>query len=175
MVRAWAVAVPTTALPVVGAQGGDGSGQLWAALLGAVVGGVLTLAGSIVVNRIERRTAGRLRMYDELLPRLRAMHVRYAVQQVTGGSAAPTGQDDIAEVVAQLRRASVLAGRDERRIAGRIQKAATARTVMLAMDWESDGMGGQVWRGDEARRRELNSEIGRGIEELDAYLAKRLD
>jgi hypothetical protein len=41
---------------------------LLSALLGAVVGDVATLVGSVLVNRWELRRAARFRMYQELLP-----------------------------------------------------------------------------------------------------------
>jgi hypothetical protein len=51
------------------------SSDIWvpllAALLGAVVGGLLALAGSVLVNRWELRRTARLGMYVELLPRVK--------------------------------------------------------------------------------------------------------
>jgi hypothetical protein len=44
--------------------------ELVAALLGALVGGFATLVGSVVVNRAQLRKAMRVRMYDEMLPKL---------------------------------------------------------------------------------------------------------
>jgi hypothetical protein len=49
----------------------DASSNLFAALLGAIVGGLLTLAGSVLVNRWELRRRARFRIYEELLPRVR--------------------------------------------------------------------------------------------------------
>jgi len=42
--------------------------SLLAALLGALVGGAASLAGSIVVSRWSRSSEARLRLYDELVP-----------------------------------------------------------------------------------------------------------
>jgi hypothetical protein len=48
----------------------DASTNLLAALLGAIVGGLLTLAGSVLVNTWELRRTARFRIYDELLPKI---------------------------------------------------------------------------------------------------------
>jgi hypothetical protein len=68
----------TTTTTLVQAADGQGGGQsmpiwvpLFAALLGAVVGGLLALYGSVLVNRWEVRRTARFRMYQELLPRIK--------------------------------------------------------------------------------------------------------
>jgi hypothetical protein len=48
----------------------DAFTNLLAALLGAIVGGLLTLAGSVLVNRWELRRTARFRIYEELLPKI---------------------------------------------------------------------------------------------------------
>ena len=54
---------------------GNGSSDVWvpllSALLGAVVGGAATLAGSVLVSRWELQRRARLRLYEELLPRVK--------------------------------------------------------------------------------------------------------
>jgi hypothetical protein len=64
----------TTLVQSVGSQGGGGSSDVWvpllAALVGAIVGGLLALAGSVLVNRWELRRTARFRVYQELLPRV---------------------------------------------------------------------------------------------------------
>jgi hypothetical protein len=68
-------ATTTTVVQAVGGQGGNSSRDVWvpllAALLGAIVGGLLALYGSILVNRWELRRKARFRMYEELLPRIK--------------------------------------------------------------------------------------------------------
>jgi hypothetical protein len=49
----------------------DASSNLLAALLGAIVGGLLALGGSVLVNTWELRRRARFRMYEELLPRVK--------------------------------------------------------------------------------------------------------
>ena len=64
-----------TTTTLVQAAGGQGDTPVWiplvAALLGAVVGGLLALYGSVLVNRWEVRRTARFRMYQELLPRIK--------------------------------------------------------------------------------------------------------
>jgi hypothetical protein len=65
----------TTAVQAAGGQSGNSVSDVWvpllAALLGAIVGGLLALAGSVLVNRWELRRTARFRMYEELLPRVK--------------------------------------------------------------------------------------------------------
>ena len=48
--------------------------ELWAALLGALVGGAISgfsaMAGSVYVHRLQVRTNMLIRLYDEILPKL---------------------------------------------------------------------------------------------------------
>lgn len=57
------------------ATGGGGSGGLWVNLvvgiIGAFAGSAATLAGSILVNRWDLRRTARLRLYQELLPKVK--------------------------------------------------------------------------------------------------------
>jgi hypothetical protein len=43
--------------------------SLLAALVGAIVGGAASLAGTMLVNRMQMATNARMRLYDELLPK----------------------------------------------------------------------------------------------------------
>jgi hypothetical protein len=85
----------------------DTTTSLIAALLGAIVGGVATLAGSIVVNRRERALDARLRMYDKLLPATGKAWETFTSESEAG---------PLNESLYALRRASVIAGPAERRI-----------------------------------------------------------
>ena len=44
--------------------------ELVAALLGALVGGAASLAGSVIINRLQLRREMRIRIYYELIPKL---------------------------------------------------------------------------------------------------------
>jgi hypothetical protein len=58
--------------------------EVWISLLsgvvGAVVGGAASLAGTVLVNRMQMATNARLRLYDDLLPKLTA-----ATRNILGG------------------------------------------------------------------------------------------
>jgi hypothetical protein len=88
--------------------------SLLAALVGAIVGGLASLGGTMLVNKQQMATNARMRLYDELLPRLsRAIdalldgHVDPITQQVA--------EEQTPELLAAVRRASAIAGRLERR------------------------------------------------------------
>jgi hypothetical protein len=81
-------------------------GDLWAALLGAIVGGLLALAGSVLVNRWELRRTARLRMYEELLPKVE----NETWPRLKWGHA---GTVEFIQSLDALQRASVIAGLNE--------------------------------------------------------------
>ena len=82
--------------------------SLLAALVGAIVGGAASLAGTMVVNKRQMTTNARMRLYDELLPSLaRAVDALRSVFD-------PIGVDEVADLLAAVRRASAIAGRSER-------------------------------------------------------------
>jgi hypothetical protein len=87
----------------------DATISLFSALLGAIVGGAASLAGSIVVSRWSRATDARLRLYDELIPA--------AIGVLQQRPFAEVSMDQIADTLHALRRASVVAGRPERHAA----------------------------------------------------------
>jgi hypothetical protein len=86
--------------------------SLLAALVGAIVGGAASLAGTVLVNRMQMATNARMRLYDELLPRLKD-----AVDAVMN-PLVPEPEDQAKRVMPELlvtvERASAIAGRKER-------------------------------------------------------------
>jgi hypothetical protein len=80
--------------------------ETWTSLLsgvvGAIVGGAASLAGTMVVNKRQMATNARMRLYDQLLPELDDAIVEHM------GVAVP-------ELLEAVRRASAIAGRAERR------------------------------------------------------------
>ena len=87
----------------------DATISLFAALLGAIVGGAASLAGSIVVSRWSRASDARLRLYDELIPAAISMLQSYRHLLPN-----PELHDRIGDTLHTLRRTSVVAGRPER-------------------------------------------------------------
>jgi hypothetical protein len=90
----------------------------WSSLLsgvvGALVGGAASLAGTMVVNRRQMATNARMRLYDELLPKLAR-----AIDDLKGPSD-PVAVEQAPELFAAVRRASAIAGPFERKAAHKL-------------------------------------------------------
>jgi hypothetical protein len=86
--------------------------ETWTSLLsgvvGAIVGGAASLAGTMVVNKRQMATNARMRLYDELLPELER-----AVDDLKGLTE-PMAMERVPELLAAVR-ASAIAGRLERK------------------------------------------------------------
>lgn len=88
--------------------------ELLAAFLGAVVGGILSLVGSVFVNKMQITTTARMRLYDELLPRLESAIEAHYHPQVREDHMA---EEVTPELLEEVRRASAISGRFERKAA----------------------------------------------------------
>lgn len=90
--------------------------ELWAALLGALVGGTISgvaaMAGSVYVHRLELRTTMLIRLYDELLPR----SFSKLDAGVEGHATAVDSRREIRRNAYELRRVALIAGRKEAEI-----------------------------------------------------------
>jgi hypothetical protein len=87
----------------------DGLVTLLAALLGAIVGGALSLTGSIIVNRRERRAALRYELYmlaADLVPQM----------DIDPRPRMNNPANETEEQLDTLQRLGAIAGRDERRL-----------------------------------------------------------
>jgi hypothetical protein len=115
----------------------DESSDVWvpllAALLGALVGGLLALIGSVLVKRWELRKTTRIRMYDELMPaplelyRRRVMMMRFMSQSQSWSPTPPSME--LREGARELHRAGVIVGGREAQITERIWKLLNAYRV----------------------------------------------
>jgi hypothetical protein len=115
--------------------------ETWTSLLsgivGAIVGGAASLAGTMVVNKRQMATNARMRLYDQLLPEL----LRATTDDGTG-----VAEERVPEVLAAVRRASAIAGRLERRDAhnlwqlwGEHQAELEAETEAETKAWMTRG------------------------------------
>jgi hypothetical protein len=86
--------------------------SLLAALVGAIVGGAASLAGTMLVNKQQFATNARMRMYDDLLPRLQGAIADF--EESPFSEAAGDAAKSVADTLAALRRASAMAGGKER-------------------------------------------------------------
>jgi hypothetical protein len=140
--------------------------ELAAALLGAFVGaiggGAASLAGSVIVNRRELRRKMRIRIYDELLPKLiKENFSRTAKGEVVSKPASERPTVFNHDLIREIERASVLAGR---RIVARVRNAEELMLDKYRYDLS----------GDEHKVDQSDREIGRALFELNDYLARKL-
>jgi hypothetical protein len=102
--------------------------ETWTSLLsgvvGAIVGGAASLAGTVLVNKRQMATNARMRLYDELLPRLER-----AIDEL-GREFRPVVEEQMPELLSAVRRAGAIAGRQERR--------AVHRLALLWSEYESE-------------------------------------
>lgn len=137
-------AVTTTTLTqALGGQGGSSGRDVWipllAALLGALVGGLLALVGSVLVKRWELKKTTRIRIYDDLLP---ALYRHYSGTSITEAliergfqiSHVPVPTKNFMERVGELRRAGVVAGWREAQITNQIWDLISEHTT-YGMEW----------------------------------------
>jgi hypothetical protein len=86
--------------------------SLLAALVGAIVGGAASLAGTMVVNKQQMATNARMQLYYELLPHLASAMDSAIDPQVPEDQVA---EEVMPEILAKVRRTSVIAGPFERK------------------------------------------------------------
>jgi len=89
----------------------DTAVNLLSGLIGAILGGVLSLVGSIIVNRRERRTALRHQLY------LLATALAPRMEDARFGRVSKADIDDMVVQAGRLLRLGAIAGGDERRLA----------------------------------------------------------
>ena len=125
----------------------------WAALAGAGVGGIATYLGSLSLGRRELRRTARITLYLQLLPEIRTS---------THGWHSPGGSSDREswEIVADIRRNALLAGRKVEALAEPLCDSWTAAVG--------------AWARDKAAMEENSTAARRADEVLDRYLASKI-
>jgi hypothetical protein len=91
--------------------------SLLTALVGAIVGGAASLAGTMVANKRQMATNARMRLYDELLPKLADAVDSVIDPQVPEDQVAEMAMPELLE---RVRRASAITGRFERNAAHKL-------------------------------------------------------
>jgi hypothetical protein len=99
--------------------------ETWTSLLsgvvGAIVGGAASLAGTMLVNRMQMANNARMRMYDQLLPELDGVVADLnRMHLATGWDWVSDYRAKASETVRALERASSIAGREERAAAHKL-------------------------------------------------------
>jgi hypothetical protein len=164
----------TTLVQTVGGQGGDSGGDIWvpllSALFGAIVGGALSFTGSVWVNRMEVSRTARLRIYNELLPKLRSDLYSF-VEDIEADKATVLDED-----IRSLVRASLIAGRSEYRHAASVAEVWSQNWRVLHEATRQD-----LFLLEEDRRKQIQvpasaatKEIRSGLDALQQVLEQRL-
>jgi hypothetical protein len=149
---------------------------LGSALLGAVVGGVASLAASLLVDRWRIRQEVRVRIYEELLydavggaGRL----CRLARERLIPGEADAALAD-----VARVRRAAVIAGRrDVRVISSWLDEYASLTEIAIEFGRvrnQSGGVGGETLNPLFHRAEAASLQVLKGLHEYSKWLENRL-
>jgi hypothetical protein len=86
--------------------------SLVSGVVGAIVGGAASLAGTMYVNKRQMATNARMRLYDELLPELETAVDSLINPQLPGDELA---EERIPELLEKVRRVGAIAGRMEQR------------------------------------------------------------
>jgi hypothetical protein len=159
------------------------SPEMLAALIGALVGGLASglaaLGGSLFVEKMKRRKAVRIRMYEELLPPIRdeASKYRKRISEEERPEPHPGFGSSLHNSPADLEHISVMAGRRERQLASRIRAGVREHAAQWADpdNYEKTAHGGQKWVGDSDRVRALIEGIDDDARALEARLRKKVD
>jgi hypothetical protein len=165
----------TTTTLVQAVQDGNSVVDVWvpllAALVGAIVGGALSLAGSVWVNRMEVARAARLRIYDELLPKLRSDLFSF-VEDVEGDKS-----DVLGEEIRVLVRVSFIAGRPEHGHAASVAKVWSQNWRVMHEATRQD-----LYLLEEDKQRQIQvpasaatKEIRSSLDALQSVLEQRLE
>jgi hypothetical protein len=167
-------ATTTTLVQAAGGQGGSSRSDVWipllAALLGALVGGLLALVGSVLVKRWELKKTTRIRIYDDLLP---ALYRHYSGTSITEAlmergfqiSHVPVPTKNFMERVGELRRAGVVAGWREAQITNQIWDLISEYTT-YGMQWNL------VWHNKDLSV--MDRELERLVTELHSHLERKI-
>lgn len=155
------------------------SSELVAALVGALVGGLASglaaLGGAVLVEKMKLRKSVRMRIYEELVPRIQSDLIVYRLDgRIEADN--PAFPRDLLDRLNQLDHLSVTAGRKVRRLASRIHLRATVHDTLLFGngDWE-DTETGRRWAGDRKELQALFEEIYSAFSGLHIHLRRKIN
>jgi hypothetical protein len=112
--------------------------ELLAVLLGALIGSMASLWGSVIVNRMQLRRTTRIRIYDELLPKLRRAYTGNPAEPLFGAYDFPYGPfpEWFIPTVRDVYRSSVVSGGKDRHMAERLQSVTLDRAEFYSLSLE---------------------------------------
>jgi hypothetical protein len=145
---------------------------LLGAFVGAAAGGVASFAGSVVVNRLQLRREMRIRIYDELIPRL--LESSFTISEK--GSVLPVPRDklppEFRSTVRNIERTAVIGGRGDLAMVKRLKSVIVARDqIYVYLMFKSKE------ELSDDNRMELvgkDRDIGQVLLEFNDYLARKL-
>jgi hypothetical protein len=147
------------------------------AVVGAIIGGAITLIGSVIVSRWELANAARLRAFEELLPK-----VRQESLSILKDSYATSDDLQLETDLRALARVAAIAGRTEYRTMQRIGKMWAARKKLVQsladnvepLTVDRDGSPTQHADLHEDQIRMLSDEISAELSRLERFLERRV-
>jgi hypothetical protein len=105
-----------------------------AAFVGAIVGGLASLGGTMLVNKQQMATNARMRLYDELLPEL-ADAVEAVLEPLVPED--QVAEEVLPQLLEKVRRASAIASRHERRFANNLWQLWREHLAQLRAETEA--------------------------------------
>lgn len=139
-----------------------------AAVVGALVGGLATVAGAVWAERRKLTRSTRVRMFDELLPVLDRLRSGSAIYILVRNP-----RTDVLEALAALRRSAVIAGRSERRLVAEVQRRAD--DIVQGATFESDAQGNSILVAPQGADRERHeAALAEAIQSLEAHLERKI-
>lgn len=146
------------------------------AVVGAIIGGAITLIGSVIVGRWELANAARLRAFEELLPKV------IQESSVLQHSYATSNDLQLDTDLRALARVAAIAGRTEYRTMQRIGKMWAARKKLVQdladnvepSTGDRDGSLTQQAALRENQIRMLNTRISAELSRLERFLERRV-
>lgn len=133
-------------------------------VLGAALGFVGSIVGTVWVGRLGLRQERRLRIYDDLIPELRKQ-----ARAFEGGSIETTQQ-----TIEDIQRAAVVLSMTERELATKMRRIALDYREAFKREVHQDGMGGWLQPPDDGEAAALRDEFLVAQETLGGLLALKL-
>jgi hypothetical protein len=139
--------------------------------------------GSVIVNRIQLRRTTRIRIYDELLPKLRRAYTGSPTEPLFGAYDFPYGPlpEWFIPTVRDVYRSSVVSGGTVRRMAERLQSVTLNRhefySLSLRRTQQSTSQTPRresQWQGDPEEFFEVERQVVLALDDYESHLEKRL-
>jgi hypothetical protein len=151
------------------------STELWAALLGALVGGFATAIGSYILSRLQAKKDIRIQMYDDIVPNVANAYeqprvVIFGVRRGISQSSGVYLEGNLARHLGELRRAGTIVGGYEAQVTLKM-----SNLVREHSRYEGGNVKEVYLSGTDSRSLvEMDEEFMRLIGELNLHLERKL-